>query len=230
MSTPANKSQHIPPNGRIFIFVDGNALFRAIDDMGEPSLKWGDLWALGGRLGGARANVVGVTFAFCSTSEGRNAKAAERTYLKALTMRRVNILAADGTREFHECCHCGHRWNEKTARSKDSDLAVEIFDAAYQNQFDQVFLVSDGWSSPTLERKFLERFPEKLLTFVCLRAPPRADAPTSGIRYKSLTKRDLRACLLNEKVSGDNGEQIVRPRDWAPGASAKWSDLEITGL
>lgn len=212
------------------LFVDGNALFKAIDEFNEPSLKWLDLWALGGLLCGDQAQLRSVDFAFSATGEDRAERMLERVYLRALAANRVSLIGDDGARAVHECRRCGHGWDERIATHNEANLAIEIIDAAHRGVFNRVYLISDAWEESPLTRKMLERFPDKTLTLVCLRDLPKSRRGLSLVRRRSLSTRELRASLLDAVVKGDNGETVARPRAWAPGKTARWADLEITGL
>ncbi len=222
--------QSSPKRASVGLFVDGNALFRAIDELNEPSLKWLDLQSLGRSLIVEDVVISHTILAFCSTSGDRAIRAHERAFLNILQARGVVCIGDDGVREFHECSRCGHGWDEKAARRNEAELAVALLDGAWDDQFDHAILIGDHWDWPALERRFTERFTQKTLTIACLRPLPRTSLAPPNIRRRVLTKKDLRAHPLADKVKGPRGETISRPRDWAPGASARWSDLEITGL
>jgi len=45
---------------RTIVYIDGFNFYHAVDDLGEPHLKWVDLWALSEKLLRADQQLVGV--------------------------------------------------------------------------------------------------------------------------------------------------------------------------
>jgi hypothetical protein len=223
-----NRRGPILRNRRASIYLDGNALFRAIDDMNESAFRWLDPWKLGSMLTGSGVTLGRAVFAYNVTGEDRSAVHHERAYLRALGAIGVECLVEDASREFHECSRCGHGWDERRARRNEADLAVEILDDAWRDEFDEALYVTDDVSTSNLARR-LSGVGGKTLTLVCLRSIPRQLKDTPELRRRALTKRHLREAQLPDHVSGE-GEAVTRPRAWAPRPSATWNDLEITGL
>jgi hypothetical protein len=211
------------------LFVDGNALFHAIDDFNDPALKWLDLPKLAAQVGGSEASVKRIVFAFTVTGEDRAKAQQERVYLRALAAMGVDTLVDDPVREYHECARCGHGWDERRARGNETALALEILEGACSNAYDEAMLVTDQISESHLTRK-LSGFPHMSLTLLSLRTVPRMMHDTERLRRRTLTKKLLRSAMLGETVSTTRGESFARPRGWTPRESATWRDLEITGL
>ena len=214
---------------RASLFIDGNALFQAIDELNEASLKWLDPARLASQLAADHVQIRRLVFAFTVTGEDRARAQQERTYLRALSALGVACLTEDPVREFHECGRCGHGWDDRRARHNEANLALEILHDAWSDSFDEAWLVTDQIGESHLARK-LARFQHKSLTLLSLRSIPRMMHDTATLKRKTLTKRQLRAATLSETVRTAQGEMIARPRGWAPRESATWRDLEITGL
>lgn len=214
---------------RASLFVDGNALFHAIEDFNDPALKWLDLAKLASQVAGPDANVNRIVFAFTVTGEDRTKAQQERVYLRALASSGIECLVEDPVREYHECARCGHGWDERRVRSNETALALEMLDGAWRNAYDEAFLVTDQISESHLTSK-ISGFPNISITLLSLRNIPRLMHDSATIKRRTLTKKYLRAASWSETVSTAEGEVITRPRGWAPRESATWRDLEITGL
>jgi len=130
---------HQLPSGRIRIYWDGAALQAHAEALGDPSLNWLDLPALG-RPAGADATHVWIAPAPSCERPRRDAVVAYGETLRALGVDcRATPLAGAET----ECQRCGHGWRDESAASELS-LALEVLADAVDDAFDAAFIFASS--------------------------------------------------------------------------------------
>jgi hypothetical protein len=135
----------LPPAGsgsRVFLFleaamperaafyIDGFNLYHAIDDLGQPHLKWLNLWKLGALLIPQQSQTL-VRMVWCTAIRTKDAAAMlrHRTLIKALTTTGVVHIEGHFSKEDRECKQCGNVWQAPIEKEGDVNLAISLIGA-----------------------------------------------------------------------------------------------------
>ena len=143
---------------RIRFYWDGAALQAHAEAMGDPSLNWLDLPALG-RVGGLEA--THVWFA-PNPPVDRAARESVVAYAKSLSALGVQSRASAGPGVATECLRCGHGWREIRAAS-DLTLALAVLEDALADVCDMAFVFASAHVLGALDGPFARLFPGKEL-------------------------------------------------------------------
>lgn len=205
---------------RAAIYVDGFNLYHAISDMNQPYLKWLNLWRLGEMLAKGHAKSL-ERAVFCSayfrSDFGKNVR--HRAYVAALE--NVGVVSKLGhiTGEPMECKRqaCGHKWEAPREKETDINIALSMFDDAYQDLFDVAFLVSADTDQAATLRMMKMRFPQKRLISVVPpgRYPSKHLTDLSDAKI-NLTVNHIDLCALPALVTAEGRRTIPRPPEYAP--------------
>jgi hypothetical protein len=205
------------------LYVDGFNLYHAIDRLGEPHLKWLNLWALGELLIPKVSQKL-VRVVYCSAKKPGASDKNQRheEYMSALKYYGVERkLGHFITNDPLDCKGCGRVWYPPKEKESDVNLALSVIDDAYRNIFKHAYLISADSDQGATARMFKERFPDKTLTSV---SPPGMSHSLSIKQHTklgiSLQKGHLEKCLLPAMVVDDvDGKPTLRfrrPADYAP--------------
>jgi hypothetical protein len=200
--------------------VDGFNLYHAINDLGQPYLKWLNLWKLGQLIARGHAKTIErVVFCTAYFPGDHGKKVRHKVYVDALALVGVETKFGHTTHEPMECARagCGHRWDAPREKQTDINIALAVYDDAYQDRFDAAFLVTADTDQAATLGAMRARFPGKKLINV---VPP-GRTPSKHLRDLShatitLTVNHLDQCVFPAMVSKDGCRMIPRPREYAP--------------
>lgn len=199
-------------------YVDGFNLYHAINDLNQPYLKWVNLWRLAELVAKGHARTI-EKVVFCSAFfPGDHGKRVRHEhYIAAQTLAGVETLLGHTTKEPMSCDGCARRWDAPREKETDINVALAVFDDAYQNAFDVAFLVTADTDQAATLRKMRLRFPEKKMITV---APPGRE-PSKHLRDLSqatirLTSDHLDQCVFPPIVMRDGMRSVQRPHEYAP--------------
>ena len=218
MSTPEPA-----PKLRSALYIDGFNLYHALDDLREPWLKWLDLWALGEALINKRQEIlhaaVWCTAEYYHDTEKRG---RHRAYKAALEASGVTFVPGHFVDEDVHCRKCSGTHRKKTEKEGDVNVAIHLIGDAFQDKYDNFYLLSADSDQTATAAYFRTTFGHKRLVLV---APPGRTHSKHTLRYasghKSIWKETVEACLLPEVVLKDGKAVVRRPLAYAPpGASA----------
>jgi hypothetical protein len=199
------------------MYVDGFNLYYAISDLKEPFLKWVDLWKLGNVIIPSRSEEL-VRVVFCSAYTGAHGKQVRHErYVKALEVVGVTPLMGHYVGEPLACHSCEHEWVKSTEKQTDVNVALSLYDDAYQDVFDHAYLVTADSDQAATARMFKNRFPEKRLTAVC---PPGRGHSQHILEHATakitLTKDHLEKAVLPGLVTAPGKAAVLRPPEYDP--------------
>lgn len=156
---------------RIRFYWDGAALQAHAEAMGDPSLTWLDLPALG-RAGGIEAAHVWFAPAPLADRAGGDRVGA---YGQALETLGVERRACAGQGVETECLRCGHGWREARAAS-DLTLALAVLEDAMADAYDTAFVFAPVHVLRAVDGPLARLFPGKGLGRVSF-------GPARGLRH-----------------------------------------------
>lgn len=201
---------------RANVYIDGFNLYHAIDDLGQPYLKWLDLWKLSDSIVRGHGRIQDVIY--CTAYRDRDAgkKARHRFYIDALRLVGVEPLFGHEANETLECKACTHTWTVKREKATDINLALRLYEDAGNDRFDVAFVISADSDQAATFAFIKARWPQKMLFHV---VPPGRElskhikAHADGM--KTLKEKDIHASIFPRDVT--NGIQIVtRPKEYDP--------------
>lgn len=200
-------------SARTIVYIDGFNLYHAIDDLGEPHLKWADLWALSEKLLIEGQQLVAVKY-FTAYATWRHASyRRHQRYIAALEARGVTPVIGRfkaKTVRCHAQCHQTYVTHEE--KETDVNIGVHLIADALKDRFDRALVISadtDLNSAVALAR--LEA-PDKRIDVV---APPGRKGRNSTALFE-VTKGKLRGSLLPAQIEGIRGQTVHRPAEYNP--------------
>jgi len=201
---------------RTIVYFDGFNLYHAVDALGQPHLKWLDLWSLSEKLLRGDQQLVAVKY-FTAYATWRPASyRRHQRYVAALEAQGVTPIIGRFKAKTVRC-HAKCRQTYVTHEEKETDvnIGVHLMADALKDRFDRALIISadtDLNSAVTLTRA---EAPNKRIDLV---APPGRMSRNSAALFE-ITKGKLRGSLLPAQVQYSDSRVIVRPVEYDPPAS-----------
>ncbi|WFU26299.1 NYN domain-containing protein [Bradyrhizobium sp. CB1717] len=212
-----------PPKARAALYVDGFNLYHAIDALKQPHLKWLNLFSLGSRiLNRNKEQLVKVRYCTALKPGDSEKNKRHREYITALKWFNVKVQEGHFIEDEIDCRRCGHTWDAPKEKETDVNVALLLFDDAYQDVFDVAYLLTADSDQGATARMLKRRFPEKRLISV---VPPGMDASKAIMTYAdgryTLNADLIEECLLpGMEIDTSRGGQVAfqRPKEYEPPA------------
>ena len=198
---------------RTSIYIDGFNLYHAVCDLGEPHLKWVDLWSLSEKLLVGDQQLVAVKY-FTAYATWRHASyRRHQRYVAALEARGVTPIIGRFKAKTVQChARCRQIYMTHEEKETDVNIGIHLMADALRNRFDRALIVSadtDLNSAVALTRA------EAPGTRIDLVAPPGRKGRNSSALFE-VTKGKVRQSLLPEEIQLSDGRIIVRPAEYDP--------------
>ena len=201
---------------RASVYIDGFNLYHAIDDLGQPYLKWLDLWKMSDNLVKSHGRLDRVIYCTAYRDRDPGKKARHRFYLDALKLTGVTIVFGHEADERLECHSCGHTWIVKREKATDMNLGMSLYQDALDNLYDIAFIITADSDQAAAFSFVKKRFPEKTLFTV---APPKRPLSKHLLQLangkKSLQEKDIHAAIFPQQVT-DGAAVVIRPKEYDP--------------
>lgn len=201
-------------------YVDGFNLYHAINDLGEPHLKWLNLSRLAETLIPSQSErIVRIVYCTAIKTKDTGKMLRHRQYLKALKSSGVDCLEGHFTDEPRNCLDCRHSWLAPVEKQGDVNLAISLIDDGHRDIFDHAYLLSADGDQAATARLFKERFPEKKLTTV---APPGRSHSKVVLQHATariaLNYGHIERCIFPGQAvfNPDNSVAALRPVEYSP--------------
>lgn len=226
-SPPSAKAGGVSVSGpaeplRAALYVDGFNLYHAIDEIGQPHLKWLNLAALGSRIiPRSKERLVKVRW-FTAIRPGDEKKnKRHREYITALKHYNVAVHQGHFIFDTVDCRNCSRTWIKPQEKESDVGIGLHLLDDAYQDVFDVAYLLSADSDQGATARMMKRRFPQKRLVSV---VPPGMEASKAILSHTphklKIAVTYLEDCLLPPyALTGPEGNQSVvfrRPTTYEP--------------
>lgn len=208
---------------RAALYVDGFNLYHAIDGLNQPYLKWLDLAALGARiLNRNKEKLVRVRYYTALKPGDTEKNKRHREYITGLKWNNVRVHEGHFISDEVECHGCHRTWDRPQEKETDVNIALYLYDDAYQDDFDVAYLLTADSDQGATARMMKKRFPKKRVVSVI---PPGMEASKAIMTYADerykLTPGILEDCLLPGLVldgSRNNAVAFRRPAEYDPPA------------
>ena len=194
---------HLLPSERIGVYWDGEALLAHAGVLGDPSLNWLDLPA----MGPAGARHVWIAPA---PSSARAVRSAIATYGRALGALGVDLRAVPPRGAATECLRCGHGW-EDHGQASDLALALTVLEDGLADRWDGAFVFAASHVLATVTTSLGRQRPDKWLGRVTFATPAQRGARAGASGSPSLR---VAAVPLPCVVEADGGARIAQPACW----------------
>jgi uncharacterized LabA/DUF88 family protein len=147
---------------RLAAFIDGFNLYHAIHDLGRPHLKWVDLRRLVETFAPTPQHTI-TKIVYCSAFATWRADAYKRhrEFVKAIEARGVVTIMGEFKEKDRTCRKCGSKWKQHEEKESDVNLALQLLDAAHQDQFDRALLISGDSDLAPAIRMIRAHYPGK---------------------------------------------------------------------
>jgi uncharacterized LabA/DUF88 family protein len=198
---------------RTIVYIDGFNFYHAVDDLGEPHLKWVDLWGLAEKLLRPDQQLVAVKYFTAYATWRPSSYRRHQRYVAALKARGVTPVIGRFKAKTVRC-HAKCRQTYVTHEEKETDvnIGVHLMADALKNRFDRALVISadtDLNSAVELTRS------EATGKRVDLVAPPGRKGRNSAALFE-VTKGKIRSSLLPAQIQLPGGKLVIRPSEYDP--------------
>ncbi len=210
---------------RVNLYVDGFNLYHAIDDLGDPQIKWLNLQVLGKSLLKA-GEALGEIHYFTAIVPWDSEKSGRhRQYIRALETRGVIVTEGNFRKAPRRCPVQKQMCDHNEEKQTDVAIAVQMLCDAMQGNVGRIILVTaDSDQIPTV-KAIIRCAPHVELT---LAAPPgrMKNARELGNHFlpsnrTELTAGRLKTCLFPKEVRNSRDILVaVRPIAYEPKATS----------
>lgn len=204
---------------RAAFYVDGFNLYHAVADMGEPHLKWLNLWRMAETLVPRQTEAV-VKVVFCTAyyPGDQNKRWRHDQYLNALRISGVSCIFGHYIHENSSCRACGDVWSKPSEKQTDINLALSLYHDAMTDAFDVAYLVTADSDQADTARFLSENVPGKRLITV---APPGRNFSANIEKFATarmrITRGVIEKSLFPAVVLDPTGSKHGRrPREYDP--------------
>ncbi|MTH58994.1 NYN domain-containing protein [Paracoccus litorisediminis] len=189
---------------RVQCFVDGFNLYHAVEKIGAPHLKWFDLRKLITAFTDPKTHTLNEVFYFSAYATWRAVSyARHQQYVAALQVTGVTPIMGRFKEKDMYCRTCKSPYKAHEEKETDVNIALWLLNEAYQDNFDEAFIVSrDSDLTPAI-RMVRTSFPEKSIKVI---SPPNAGHSkeigqlVGRKKLASIKQVHLERCLLGATV------------------------------
>jgi uncharacterized LabA/DUF88 family protein len=201
---------------KVCCYIDGFNIYHAIDDMNRTRrgaidhLKWLDLSALMNKFIDPNVHkIVEIYYFSAYMTWHSHREARHKAYVAALEHTGVKpVMGRFKGKEIY-CKLCQSVFDAHEEKESDVNIATHLVSDAYEERFDQAFLVTNDSDLLGPIRLIRERFPEKGIKMI---APPfrRHSKELGGIatHRAKIAEMHLEACRLPESFSKNDGTLV----------------------
>lgn len=153
---------------RVAAFIDGFNLYHAVHDIGREELKWLDLKKVVGCFTDPNVHEIVDVFYFSAYAKWLPEPYQRHVaYVRALKAMGVTPVLGNFKTRHRNCRKCGNSWVGHEEKESDVNIAVWMIRYAFEDIYDQAFLIS-GDSDLVAPLSFIrEKFPEKKIKLIC---------------------------------------------------------------
>ena len=202
---------------RICCYIDGFNVYHAMDDMNRARrgainyLKWLDLRALMGKfIDPAVHEIVDIYYFSAYMTWHPDRAARHEAYVDALKHIGIKPIMGRFKRKEVYCKACQSIFEAHEEKESDVNIATHLISDAYEDKFDQAFLVTNDSDLLGPVRLIRERFPDKGVKMI---APPfrqhSKELWGSATHRAKIAELHLEACRLPEILRTENGVIIA---------------------
>lgn len=199
------------PN-RTIVYIDGFNLYHALDDLREPALKWVDLWSLSAKLLRPGDTLVAVKY-FTAYATWRPASyRRHQRYVAALESRGVSPVIGRFKAKTVRCHACRKSYVTHEEKETDVNIGVHMMADLLTGRLDRARIVSADTDLNAAVLLARAEAPGKQIDQV---APPGRKGRNSAALFE-ITRGKVRASLLPEEITRNDGKVVQRPTEYDP--------------
>lgn len=198
---------------RVCCYIDGFNVYHAIDDVNRAQrgalshLKWLNLRALMCQFIDPNVHdVLDVNYFSAYTTWHPDREARHRQYVAALDYVGVNAVMGQFKKKDAYCKNCKTTYTAREEKESDVNIATYLISDAYDDKFDQAFLVTNDSDLLGPVRLVRARFPKKGLKMI---APPfrrhSKELWALATHRTQIQQPHLEACRLPETAQAEDG-------------------------
>lgn len=192
---------------RVYVYVDGFNLYHAIDDLGDDSLKWLNLWSLSESLIAQNETLYAVKYFSAYATWHASGYARHRAYVAALEAESVSVVMGNFKEKWVECRLCSKTFKTHEEKETDVNIGIHLVADAMSDKFDRALVISadsDLRSAIVLAK---EKAPTKAINVV---APPGRFSFARALRpLFQITNGKIRAARLKDRYEDSDGTLVA---------------------
>lgn len=198
---------------RTFVYIDGFNLYHAIDDLGEPHLKWVNLWELSTKLLRGSQQLLTVKY-FTAYATWRPASyRRHQRYVAALEACHVTPVIGRFKAKWVRChARCRRTYVTHEEKETDVNIGVHLMADALKDRFDRALIISADTDLNSAVLLARAEAPGKRIDLV---APPGRKGRNSAALFE-VTRGKVRSSLLPAQIQRPTGQIINRPPEYDP--------------
>jgi NYN domain len=199
---------------RVIAYIDGFNLYHAIDDLGDSSLKWVNLWSLSASLLRTNEQLTAVKYCSAYATWMAGPFSRHRQYVRALECAGVLPIMGRFKDKPRQCHACKARWISHEEKETDVNIAIHLVRDAILNQFDRAIVISaDSDLVPAV--KLAAEHDQTKEVFVA--APPGRFASARDLKPRlEITIGRIRKHLFPASLTHPDGKPVTRPPEYDP--------------
>lgn len=198
---------------RTIVYIDGFNLYHAIDDLGEPHLKWLDLSALCEKLLQGNQQLVAVKYFSAYATWRPQSYRRHQRYVQALEATGVLPILGRFKAKSVKCqARCRQTYITHEEKETDVNIGVHLMADALANRFDRALVVSADTDLNAAVALTRTEAPGKQIAIV---APPGRKGRNSAALFE-ITKGRVRSSLLPALITLPDGRTVNRPPEYDP--------------
>jgi uncharacterized LabA/DUF88 family protein len=198
---------------RVNVYIDGFNLYHAIDDLGDDSLKWLDLYKLSEHILNKYQTLHDVKYFSAYATWRPDSYKRHRDYVAALQQSGVQIIMGRFKEKQLVCkASCKELFVTHEEKETDVNIGAHLVADALQDKFDTAYIISAD-----TDLAAVVRLAQNLVGTdkrICTVAPPKRFARARELQHLfEITKGKIRQCQLPDKIIV--GEKIIyRPEKY----------------
>lgn len=190
-------------------------MFHALDELGQPHLKWLNLWSLSESLLRPGDNLTQVNYYTAFATWLPEAYATHRSYVKALQAVGVNTVFGKFKDKHVKCRECHREFTTKEEKKTDVNIALGLVVDGLHNNYDRAILISADTDLVAAVMEARRLSPHKEV-FIAVPQNRLKMSHEFGKRY-AITPARLGKNLLASQYTDAKGNLIVkRPAKYKP--------------
>ena len=199
---------------RVYVYVDGFNLYHAIDDLGDNSLKWLNLWALSESIIAENETLYAVKYFTAFATWHASGYARHRKYVAALKAEGVSVVLGNFKEKWLGCPHCGKTFKTHEEKETDVNIGIHLVADALAGDFDRAIVISADSDLRSAIALAKSRAPKTSINVV---APPKRWGHARDLKpIFELTKGKIRKARLEESYElGDGQPPIIAPEKYS---------------
>lgn len=199
---------------RVNVYIDGFNLYHAIDDLGDDTLKWLNLWSLSENICNQYQVLNAVKYFSAYATWRPNAYKRHRDYVAANEAFGVEVVMGRFKDKEVKCqATCRQTFWTHEEKETDVNIGAHLIADTLQNNFDTALIITADTDLAAVIS--LAQNLSNNQKRICAVAPPGRISRARELNHLfMITKGRIRASLLPERIQARSGT-IVRPIEYS---------------